>query len=185
MRLFLAPLALAALAACGQGDTAAPPEGETALPPVADSGIDPVDCPGDQQTVFSCRAGGGKRIAVCSAGPGKAEYRYGKGAPEIRLTGGQFANVAYSGGGESQIAFDHGDTRYVVFSRMVRTGFDDGGNAPAISDGVVVLKNGAFAALEKCDDIKPIAVQLTLAEQAMPTAGALFTEETARADGGR
>jgi hypothetical protein len=148
-----------------------------------------VACAAGETPIFSCKFADGKRVAVCGIAPGKAEYRFGgEGKPELVLNGGRNAYAMYSGGGESQLAFDDGDdTRYIVFSRMVRTGFGEEGNMPAISDGVVVERAGKFAAIRICDDpdLRPVdvdAAQKHLSAAAASGGTGLFTEETMRAD---
>mgnify|MGYP000073639969 CR=1 FL=1 len=113
-----------------------------------------VACGRGEANLFSCTAGN-KRIAVCGVtnaqGQRTAQYRFGSGnGAEITLDGGRFANVAYSGGGESQIEFANGATRYIVYSRTVRTNFDERGNMPEFTDGVVVVSNGRRIANREC-----------------------------------
>ena len=113
-----------------------------------------VACASDEQELFSCAAGT-KRIAVCGVtnaqGQKTAQYRFGgSGKPEIVLDGGRFASVAYSGGGEAQIEFTNGGVRYIVYSRTVRTGFDEEGNKPEFTDGVLVVRGGDVIAERNC-----------------------------------
>ncbi|GAB5349927.1 hypothetical protein [Alteriqipengyuania sp. 357] len=113
-----------------------------------------VACAADEKELFSCTAGT-KRLAVCGVtnaqGQKTAQYRFGNaGKPEIVLDGGRFANVPYSGGGESQIEFANGGVRYIVYSRTVRTGFDDEGNKPEFTDGVMVVRGGDVIAERNC-----------------------------------
>jgi hypothetical protein len=190
--------AFALLAGCqGQGpeQTAAP---EATATPSAATSVDPAilaldaeqkrvaaaACPADETPIFTCNFKDGKRVAVCGAGEWNGRYRYGGSAPEIEINGGQYASVMYSGGGEAQIAFDNGDTRYIVFSRMVRTGFDeDGNNVPAISDGIVIERGGKFLDIKLCDSSDPpLPVQYDAANAVWEDEGELFTEETIRAD---
>jgi len=145
--------------------------------------VDAVDCAASEETIFSCKTSGGKRIAVCATGSGKVEYRFGSKQPELVLSGGRWAAAAYSGGGEAQIAFDNGATRYVVFSRMVRTNFEaDEPNYPAISDGVLVLRKDKVVATLTCADADPMPVQYDAAEKHMKQQDELVTYETERAD---
>jgi hypothetical protein len=139
-------------------------------------------CAADETPIFTCTFKGGKRVTVCGAGEWNGRYRYGGSAPEIELSGGQYAYTMYSGGGESQIAFVSGDTRYTVFSRMVRTGFDKDGNRPAISDGVVVERNGKFLDIKLCEDPDLLTIEPGAANAVWEDEGELFTEETIRAD---
>ena len=186
--------AFAVLAGCGgQGADMAPAPEEPAPTALAENNAPQphapaVACAAGETPIFSCRFADGKRLAVCGTAPGKADYRFGgEGKPELVLSGGRNASAMYSGGGESQLAFDNGDTRYIVFSRMVRTGFGEEGNMPAISDGVVVERAGKFAAIRICEgsDLRPVDV--VAAERHLPAGIAdsdsgLFTEETIRAD---
>lgn len=166
---------------------AAPPLPTSATSPVtAQPRIPALACAAGETPVFTCKFTDGKRVSVCGTAPGRAEYRFGGDQPEMVIAGGTRANVMYSGGGEQQLAFDNGDTRYIVFSRMVRTRFDGAGNEPAISDGVVVERAGTFAAIRICDDPDLHPVDVDAAEKYLPArdadGGELFTEETIRAD---
>jgi len=192
--LALGLAAFAVLAGCGgQGADRVPAPEETAPTALAESDepqppAPAVACAAGETPIFSCKFADGKRLAVCGTAPGKADYRFGgEGKPELVLSGGRNAYAMYSGGGESQLAFDNGDTRYIVFSRMVRTGFGEEGNMPAISDGVVVERAGKFAAIRICDDpdLRPVdvdAAEKYLSAAASSGAADLFTEETIRAD---
>ena len=99
-----------------------------------------VACAEDERTTFSCPTVGGKRISVCGK-DGEVEYRFGAQQAELTIAGGRFGSVPFSGGGEAQIAFAKGDTRYIVFSRTVRTNFTAGEpNNPEFTDGVMVVE---------------------------------------------
>ena len=141
-------------------------------------------CAADEVPIFTCTFRNGKRVAVCGAGEWSGQYRYGGDTPEIAINGGQYASVMYAGGGEAQIAFDNGDTRYIVFSRMVRTGYDeDGNNVPAISDGIVIERGGRFLDIRLCEGPDgPLPVQYDAANAIWEDQGELFTDETIRAD---
>ncbi len=138
-------------------------------------------CKADETPIFACTFADGKRVAVCGAGEGTGRYRFGADTPELELAGGEYAYAMYSGGGESQIAFDNGNTRYIVFSRMVRTGFGDEGNAPAISDGIVIERAGKFAGMRLCEG-ELLPTDVNVANAIWEDRGELFTEETMRAD---
>jgi hypothetical protein len=139
-------------------------------------------CAADETPIFTCNFKDGKRVAVCGAGEWNGRYRFGGSTPEIEINGGQYASVMYSGGGEAQIAFDNGDTRYIVFSRMVRTGFDENGNRPAISDGIVIERGGKFLDIKRCADPDLLPVQQDVANAIWEDERELFTDETIRAD---
>ncbi|MCB2087517.1 MAG: hypothetical protein R3E18_01510 [Sphingomonadaceae bacterium] len=140
-------------------------------------------CGSADKAIFACKVKNGKTLAVCASDDGKAEYRYGGDKPELVLSGGSWASVPYSGGGEQQIRFTSGDTSYIVFSRMIRTSFDPGKpNEPAISDGVIVLRGEKFQAMQLCNDASATPVNYDAAERFLAPAEGLFTEETIRAD---
>ena len=114
----------------------------------------PVACGRGERPLFFCEAGR-KQIAVCGvtdeAGKPQAQYRYGSDTAEMVLNGGRFANVPYSGGGESQIEFVNDATRYIVYSRTVRTNFEPGEpNDPAFTDGVMVVRGGKVLSDRQC-----------------------------------
>ena len=142
-----------------RAEQAPPPAGPLSPVPVTAASGSPgrtVECASGEAEVFSCKVAGGKRIAICGTGTGRgeAEYRFGDGEPELVLSGGRWASVPYSGGGEAQVAFASGDTSYVVFSRIVRTNFAAGEpNDPAISDGVIVLEDKEVIGIQLCDDL--------------------------------
>ncbi|MEC7625022.1 MAG: hypothetical protein VYA25_12660 [Pseudomonadota bacterium] len=127
---------------------------------------------------------GGKRLAVCAPSAGPAQYRFGTKEAELVLRGGKWARAMYSGGGEAQIAFANGDTRYIVFSRMVRTNFAAGEpNYPAISDGVLIMRNDELVAVRPCAGGQAdMPVQYDAAERVFAQEDELFTDETMRAD---
>ena len=138
-------------------------------------------CKPEETPIFACTFADGKKVSVCGVGEGLGRYRFGGDTPELELAGGAYAYAMYSGGGESQIAFDNGNARYIIFSRMVRTGFGEEGNAPAISDGVVVERGGKFAGMRLCvGELLPTDVNA--ANAVWEDEGELFTEETMRAD---
>ena len=193
--------AIAVLSACGEAAPTPDTEGaeEAGAAPVLEakqaetgkadnqpSATRRVTCGPEETTIFACTTEGDKTIAVCSQGKAGATYRFGGETPEIELSGGQWARTGYSGGGELQIAFDSGDTRYVVFSRTVRTNFKaDEPNYPAMSDGVVVLQDGRFRGLQRCRDDSDASYygeESEAAMQKLPQSDDLFTYETGRAD---
>ncbi|WDA41159.1 hypothetical protein [Erythrobacter sp. BLCC-B19] len=139
-------------------------------------------CAADETPVFACKLKDGKRVAVCGVSEWHGRYRFGRDTAELELNGGSYAYTMYSGGGEGQIAFDNGDTRYIVFSRMVRTGFDENGNRPAISDGIVIERAGKFVDIKLCEDPDMIPLRNEAANAIWEDERELFTEETIRAD---
>lgn len=148
----------------------AKPAPSTTLPPAA--------CTAEETPIFSCTVKGGKRLSVCGAEPGAVQYRFGdEGAAELVLNGGAFASVPYSGGGEAQIKFENGEASYIVYSQVIRTNFASGEpNNPAITDGVVVLKDGVQIAQIGCDDPNPKPIDYFAAEAFLPAAPKLFAD---------
>ncbi|WP_086608969.1 hypothetical protein [Erythrobacter donghaensis] len=193
MRAALGLAALALLAGC-QGQPAheaganeakiapvssAPAAEPTAAPAKSSAKL---DCAADETPIFACQFKDGKRVAVCGVSEWYGRYRFGRDTAELELDGGNYAYTMYSGGGEGQIAFDNGDTRYIVFSRMVRTGFDENGNRPAISDGIVIERGGRFVDIKLCEDPDMIPLRNEAANAIWEDEGKLFTDETIRAD---
>ncbi|GAA4644333.1 hypothetical protein GCM10023115_22930 [Pontixanthobacter gangjinensis] len=130
------------------------PEG--ALPNPEPAKIVRAICAEDEPIIFSCTVKGGKQLSVCAsetdAGKPTAQYRFGRQSAEMVINGGRFSSVPYSGGGEAQIAFSKGDTRYIVFSRVIRTNFEPGEpNEPDFQDGVMVVRSGRPAVTIRCE----------------------------------
>lgn len=141
-----------------------------------------VACSADETPIFACKFKDGKRVAVCGVSEWYGRYRFGSATTELDLNGGNYAYTMYSGGGEGQIAFVNGDTRYIVFSRMVRTGFDENGNRPAFSDGIVIERGGKFLDIKLCEDPDLLPIQNEAANAIWEDEGNLFTDKTIRAD---
>lgn len=193
MRALAASLLLLAGCAAETADQAGEPaQIKSSTPsagPVEDTLQRPVsaaECGDGETTIFACTLESGKMLSVCSAGGETATYRVGREAPEIELQGGSWARVGYSGGGELQIAFNNGATRYVVFGRTIRTSFSAGEtNDPASSDGVVVLKNGRYEGIQLCRSDSGASYydeESEAAMQRLPKSDELFTDESYRAD---
>ena len=185
-------LLLAGCAGAEQGDAVSQESSKASEAPANRAGASPVpspaitkevDCTASEETVFSCAMPGGKRLAVCAPSAGPAQYRFGTKEAELVLRGGKWARAMYSGGGEAQIAFANGDTRYIVFSRMVRTNFAAGEpNYPAISDSVI-MRNDELVAVRPCAGGQAdMPVQYDAAERVFAQEDELFTDETMRAD---
>ncbi|MGB7374035.1 hypothetical protein [Pontixanthobacter sp.] len=145
-------------------------------------------CGADEQVIFACTMKSGKKASVCVADKGGtpfAQYRFGPADKPAELawpmspTDGRlaFKSVPYSGGGEAQISFTRGDTRYVVFSRVVRTNFTAGEpNYPAIDDGIMVLRGGSALGALMCADVA-MPIQTALAEKYSDPAADMFYAE--------
>ena len=195
MRIFAVVLALAGLAACSEPDAASAPassaepvvEATPEAPSFAELAAPPssggIGCASGETPVFACDLPNGKRVAVCGLGEHLGRYRYGGESPELQIDGGEYAYAMYSGGGESQIAFENEGHRYIVFSRMVRTNFTPGEpNDPAMSDGLMVLRGDDVVALNLCEGGNMLPVQVFAAQEIWGESDQLFTDETIRAD---
>ncbi|MDE0932615.1 MAG: hypothetical protein OSA47_03305 [Novosphingopyxis baekryungensis] len=124
-------------------------------------GLDNLCAPGEK-VLFSCSLENGKMASVCAAaqigGARFAQYRYGVQGeeselvyPKSRQDGAiRFVSVPYSGGGEAQLIFERGDTTYVVYSNVIRTGFDEGGNKPEFNDGLSAMRGDKTIADHQC-----------------------------------
>ena len=183
------------LCACDAGaepNTALPPAVQTQSAVSANSTVTEmaatpatggIGCSVEEVPIFACNLENGNRVAVCGLGEYVGEYRYGNSKPELTITGGEFANVMYSGGGESQIAFTNAGYRYVVFARMVRTNFTAGEpNYPAMSDGIIVLRGESFVEMQLCDGPTSKGLNVNAANAMWERQEELFTLETIRAD---
>lgn len=116
-------------------------------------------CRANEQVVFQCPIGG--RMASVCAGrsldvptvqyrfgrPGKIELEHPKAAGKL-----SWARTGYSGGGELQINFSNEGYRYVLYSRMVRTGFGAEGNNPKSETGVAVIRRNKVISDRRCND---------------------------------
>ncbi|MFZ1743352.1 MAG: hypothetical protein WAT93_10880 [Pontixanthobacter sp.] len=141
-----------------------------------------VACDQSEQTLFSCKIKGGKQLAVCgtnnNGGEPFAQYRFGKDRPELTINYSEFNNTAYSGGGESQIAFTNGETRYIVFSRVVRTNFKAGEpHNPEFQDGVMVVQPGKKVVTLRCDGEAENPVDLSNLGELGEAGGDIFYSE--------
>ena len=140
----------------------------------------PVACAQGERTLFFCEAGR-KQIAVCGVtdakGKPSAQYRYGSDTAELVLADGRFASVPYSGGGESQIEFVNDATRYIVYSRTVRTNFKAGEpNDPEMTDGVMVVRGGKVLSDKQCTS-DPQSVDVMAGDDYGGVASELFYPE--------
>lgn len=152
-------------------------------------------CQPGEDVIFQCSAGR-EMVAVCAgqAGAGTSYVQYRFGSPgNIELAypaerrGGpgtlKWARTGYSGGGEAQIGFTNGGHQYVVYSRVVRTGFGaDGQNNPQEEAGLFVKKDGKLVSEKKCvpggeADGQAPSVDTTKAEALLPEGEIVYPEE--------
>ena len=120
-------------------------------------------CRTDELVIFQCAAAR-KRVALCAgrtrSGERSIQYRFGTPDlielvfppdPEEGPTRMHWARHGYSGGGEMQVRFATGGFDYVVYSRVVRTGFGpDGHFDPRFESGVAVVRDNRLVSDITC-----------------------------------
>ena len=140
-----------------------------AVPAHAESKSESSLCKVGEVVIFNCLHK--QKIASLCASPGfskdsgQAKYRFGTTSNvELEYPRGDndsrelflFSSTGYSGGSESHIRFVNGRFTYLLYDKMIRTGFPgdpgnpDGTNNPAMSGGVIVQKNGSMASRLSC-----------------------------------
>jgi hypothetical protein len=125
-------------------------------------------CRRDEQVVMDCRFEH-KQLALCGSADYPKEgsvlrYRFGSPArvemeyPAPGERGRYFhSSRMFSGGGEQLAWFSVGEWDYLLFSRMVRTGFGaDGHNDTAIADGLLLVRAGRFVSVDDCTNDAPL-----------------------------
>lgn len=140
-----------------------------AIPAHAGSMAEPSLCKADEVVIFNCLHRQ-KIASLCasaglSKGSGQIRYRFGA-ASKVELeyprndNGAReffwFSSTGYSGGYESHIRFVGGRFTYLLYDKMIRTGFPgdpgnpDGTNKPEMSGGIIVQKKGSKATRLLC-----------------------------------
>lgn len=96
-------------------------------------------CRAPEPVLFTCHVGT-KLVSICGQEQGGAAYRYGQpGRLELEITDLHRGHKYESGGGETQVYANTPTHRYVVYDRIVRTGFGaDGLHYPREDDGLLV-----------------------------------------------
>jgi hypothetical protein len=141
----------------------------SAAPAHSKNEVEPSLCRAGEAVIFNCLHK--QKIASLCASPGfstesgQVQYRFGtKSKVELaypRVDDGSrelflFSSTGYSGGYESHIRFVGGRFTYLLYDKMIRTGFPgdpgnpDGTNKPAQSGGVIVQKKGSRASRFSC-----------------------------------
>ena len=108
-------------------------------------------CRTPEPVLFTCDVGS-KTVSICGGEQGGAAYRFGRpGRVELEVPDVHRAFEGWSGGGETQVYADTPTHRYVVYDRMVRTGFDDEGhNIPRMTQGLLVQSGGRTLSRREC-----------------------------------
>jgi hypothetical protein len=136
-------------------------------------------CTAGETPLFQCQVGA-KQVAVCggttATGRTYAQYRSGRpGALDLTYPAtkdGGAGNmvrgrIIYSGGGETQFHFTEGGDQTIVYSRMIRTGFETTNN-PKFSAGVAMRRSGRLASNRGCSDGDEANVDFDAAEPFIP-----------------
>jgi hypothetical protein len=119
-------------------------------------------CHAPEAVLFTCQLGA-KTVSICGQqqdrGPTGAVYRYGRpGRVELEATDLHRAFEGWAGGGETQVYADTPTHRYVVYDRMVRTGFDrEGHNLSQLTQGLFVRSGGETVSSRRC--AQPVGVE--------------------------
>ena len=119
-------------------------------------------CHAPEAVLFTCQVEV-KTVSICGRqqeqGQGKAGadqagavYRYGRqGRVELETTDLHRALEGWAGGGETQVYADTPTHRYIVYDRMVRTGFDrEGHNLSLMTQGLLVRSGGRTVLSRQC-----------------------------------
>ncbi len=91
-------------------------------------------------------------MSICGGEHGGAAYRYGRPSRvELEVKDLHLAYKGWSGGGETQVYADTPTHRYIVYDRMVRTGFGaDGHHDAKTTTGLLVLRDGQKVLGREC-----------------------------------
>ena len=108
-------------------------------------------CRAREPVLFTCDVGN-KTVSICGGEQGGAAYRYGRpNRVELEIKDLHLAYKGWSGGGETQVYADTPTYRYIVYDRMVRTGFgSDGHNDPKETVGLLVQNGGRTVSSRQC-----------------------------------
>ena len=108
-------------------------------------------CRVPEPVLFTC-AVGAKTVPICGKEQGGAAYRFGHpNRIELEATNLHRAHEGWSGGGETQVYADTPTHRYIVYDRLVRTGFDDEGhNISRMTEGLVAQSGGRTVLNQEC-----------------------------------
>ena len=108
-------------------------------------------CRAPEPVLFTCHVGI-KLASICGQEQGGAAYRYGQpGHVELEITNLHRGHKYESGGGETQVYADTPTHRYLVYDRMVRTGFvADGLHYPREDIGLLVQSEGRTVWRRQC-----------------------------------
>ncbi len=108
-------------------------------------------CQAPEAVLVTCATDAGT-ASICGRGKGGAVYRFGRpGHVEIEIADLHRASHGYSGGGETQVYADTATHRYLIYDRIVRTGFGaDGHLDPQETSGLLVQSGGHTVSSRSC-----------------------------------
>lgn len=108
-------------------------------------------CRAPEAVLFTCMFRT-KTVSICGQEKGEAIYRNGRpGHVELEATNLRRAHDGWWGGGETQVYADTLTHRYVVYDRMVRTGYDDEGHYRSkMTEGLMVQSEGRTLSNHDC-----------------------------------
>ena len=137
-KLLLATVLVAVLADCQSAGSAQPALAKSL-------------CRAREPVLFICDVGN-KTVSICGGEQGGAAYRYGRpNRVELEIKDLHLAYKGWSGGGETQVYADTPTYRYIVYDRMVRTGFgSDGHNDPKETVGLLVQDGRRTVSSREC-----------------------------------
>ncbi len=131
---------------------AAAPGAAPAQNSYAGPGPGPSICRPSETVLFSC-AIKTKTVSICGQKQqDRAVYRFGRrGHVELETADLHFASTGFSGGGEEQVLADTPTHRYVVYTGIYRTNYeDDGRHDPKEESGLFVQRGGQTISSQLC-----------------------------------
>lgn len=138
-------------------------------------------CRPNEAVLFDCEFDGGSRASVCGeAAPNQGkrgryksgtekhvefEYPNARSRPDDQLLS---SSQGWAGGGESRFGFNSDGRTYEVYTRSVRTKFDDGRFGTDVESGIRVQASGRLISRRICSKT-PVPVDLYRAKEFIPT----------------
>ena len=110
---------------------------------------------------------GARKPSLCHSERKRRRGKFGReGYVELAAIDLHFAQHAFWSGGETQVYADAPTHSYVVYDRMVRTGFDaEGHNRSEMAEGLVVQTEGRTVLSIQCALPKPFDEQTAVFDQ--------------------
>lgn len=140
---------------------------------VAESGLVKSLCRAPEAVLFTCGIRT-RTVSVCGQEQGGAVYRFGRPGRRVELEVPDLhrAQTGWWGSGETQVYADTPTHRYVIYDRMVRTGYDDEGHyLSKMTEGLMVRSKGRTLSNQDCTQpigLMPPAFDQRLLETLVP-----------------